>query len=461
MTISAVIILAAGKSKRMKTNRSKLLHELLGRPMIFYPLSLSQKLKPKKIVLVVNRESNDLRASLSGEKVEFAIQKEPRGTADAVKSALPFLKGLRGSALILYGDDPLLTLPTISRLLRIHQKTRSSLSLLTALYLEPPAFGRIIRDGRERIRAIVEEADATADQRQIKEVNAGVYCVEIGFLRRALAEIGTDNRQKEFYLTDLVEKAFRRNLLISTYTTPDFSETLGVNSRLELVRAQNVLQKKINQQWMADGVTIENPSQVFISPEVKIGLDTVIETGARLLGNTRIGKNCWIQAGARIVDSALGDEVVVRQNSVIEQSRIKSGANIGPMARVRPGSVVGEKVRIGNFVELKKTSIGAKSAASHLTYLGDAVIGRNVNIGAGTITCNYDGVNKNPTHIEKGVFIGSGTEIIAPLRVGEDAYVAAGSTITDDVPAGSLAIARARQVVKKGWAAERKKRMKP
>jgi len=458
MEISAVIILAAGKSKRMKTKKSKLLHHLLGQPMIFYPLELARKLKPKKIVLVAGKESNDLRAGLSGEKIELAVQREPKGTADAVKAALPNLKSLQGSVLILYGDDPLLTLKTIRRLLRIHRQTGATLSLLTAEFPEPSALGRIVRDEKGRLRAIVEKADATPEQKQIKEVNAGVYCVKMDFLKRALQEIQTDNQQKEYYLTDLVEVAVRKNLPLSTFTAPDFSETLGVNSRAELIRASAVLQEKINQEWMARGVTIENPSQVFIGPEVRIGIDTEIETGARLMGKTRVGKNCRLQAGVRIIDSIIEDAVEVRQNSVIEQSHIKAGASIGPMARIRPGSIVGRKARIGNFVELKKTSVGAKSAASHLSYLGDAVIGRKVNIGAGTITCNYDGFKKYQTIIEDEVFIGSDSQLIAPVKVGKRAYIASGSTVTDNVPKDALVISRSRQVVKPGWVKKRKRK---
>ncbi len=452
MDVSAVIILAAGKSRRMKTGKSKLLHPLLGQPLIKYPLALAQKLKPQKIVLVVNRESPDLRAALSGEKVEFALQLEPRGTADAVTSALPQLKGLKGSVLILYGDDPLLTLPTLKKLVRIHTQTRARLSLLTAEYPEPPAFGRIVRDGQGRVVAIVEEADATPAQKAIKEVNAGVYCVELDFLKAALAKVRTQNRQKEYYLTDMVGLAVGRNLAVSHFKTPDYSETLGVNSRSELARASSVLQHRIAETWMAKGVTIEYSCQVFIGPEVTIGPDTELEAGARLIGKTRIGKNCRIQAGARIEDSVIEDHVEVRQNSVIERSVVKAGASIGPMAHLRPGSVVGKKARIGNFVELKKARLGEHSYASHLTYLGDAVIGKEVNIGAGVITCNYDGVRKYQTTIGDGVFVGSDSQFVAPVRIGKGAYIGSGSTITEDVPKDALAIARGRQVVKPGWA---------
>ncbi len=245
---------------------------------------------------------------------------------------------------------------------------------------------------------------------------------------------------------------------VAHYQAPDWQETLGINSRKELAQATFILQMRINQQWMEKGVSIEAPQQVVIGPEVKIGQDTVIEAGARLLGNTRIGKNCWIQAGVRIIDSVIEDEVEIRQGSVIEESRIKSGATIGPMAHLRPGSVVGKRARIGNFVELKKAIVGDETKASHLTYLGDAVVGRNVNIGCGTITCNYDGERKHQTIIEDEVFVGSDTQFIAPVRVGKGAYIGSGSTITEDVPAHSLALARSRQVVKPGWTKAQKKK---
>jgi len=282
--------------------------------------------------------------------------------------------------------------------------------------------------------------------------------VSIDFLKKALVEIKPDNRQKEYYLTDLVKIAVGKNLPVIAGATRDWKEALGINSRAELSMAAAILQDRINQSWMARGVTMEDPERTLIEAEVKLGPDTVIEPGVRLVGKTRIGRNCWVQAGSRIVDSVVEDNVEVRQGSVIEQSKVGSGTSIGPMAHLRPGSMVGKNVRIGNFVELKKTVIGDRSMAAHLTYLGDAVIGKDVNIGCGVITCNFDGFRKNRTIIEDNAFVGSDTQLVAPVRVGKGAYIGSGSTITEDVPPGSLAIARANQVIKEKWLKNRKKK---
>ena len=458
--MSAVIILCAGKSKRMKTRKSKVLHAILGKPMIFYSVELAERLKPEKIILVIGKNGEDIKRALTGKKVEFAVQDPPLGTADAVRCALPLLKGLKGSALILYADNPLLTYSIIKKLIGIKNKTKSKLALLTTKFPEPPAFGRILRDQKGEIVDIIEDADATQAQKKIKEVNAGVYCLDIEFLKKAIEKIRPLNLQKEFYLTDLVKVAVKEKLKISSLLAQDHSETIGINSREELVQALSALKLRINHYWLENGVTIEEPSRVWIGPEVKIGQDTVIEPEVRIFGSTRIGKNCKIQAGTRIVDSIVEDGVEILQNSVIEDSRIKTGSVIGPMAHLRPGSVIGRNVRIGNFVELKNTRIGDGTKSAHLTYLGDAVVGKNVNIGCGTITCNYDGVKKWRTTIEDEVFVGSDTQLVAPVRVGKGAYIGSGSTITEDVPAFALAIGRGKQIIKPRWIKKRKELLK-
>ena len=457
MELGATIVLAGGKSKRMKTQTSKVLHFLLGKPIIFYPLEIAKSLKSEKIIVVIGKDGDELKKVLSEEKVEFALQPTPRGTADAVKCALNCLENAQGSVLILYGDAPLFELSTIKRLVKTHLRQNADISLLTAKMPEPKGYGRILRGQKGEVIGIVEEKDASEKERLINEVNAGVYCVKIDFLKTALKKIQPENRQKEYYLTDLISIAYNEGKTIATSSANNWKEILGINTRRELAQATAILRERINQRWMEQGVSIEDPNNVLIEPEVKIGKDTVIEAGARILGKSKIGKNCWIQSGARIVDSVIEDGVEIRQGSVIEESRVKSGAVIGPMAHLRPGSVVGKKARIGNFVELKKAVIGDGTKASHLTYLGDAKIGKNVNIGCGTITCNYDGEKKHQTIIEDEVFVGSDTQLIAPVKVGKGAYIGSGSTITDDVPAHSLAIARARQVVKPGW---RKKKAK-
>jgi bifunctional UDP-N-acetylglucosamine pyrophosphorylase/glucosamine-1-phosphate N-acetyltransferase len=467
MGVSAVIILAAGKSRRMKTKKSKVLHKLLGKPMILYGLEAAAKLKPKKIILVVGKDSADLRApfKVRGQeclrhcpKIEFAVQRTPRGTADAVKAALPRLKGLKGAALIFYADNPLFSLSTLRQLVREKEKSHARLALLTAIFPEPPAFGRIIRNRKGRVQAIIEQADCTPAQLAIKEVNPGLYCVDIDFLKAAIAKVKASNKQKEYYLTDIVKLAVDQKIPVAAAIAKDFQETFGINSRRDLALAGAIMREKINAEWMAKGVTIEDPQTVLIEPEVKIGQDTLIESGARLCGKTRIGKNCWIQASARIIDSIIDDSVEIRQGSVIEESRVKSESSVGPMAHLRPGSVVGKHVRIGNFVELKKAVIGDFSMAAHLTYLGDAFIGKRVNIGCGVITCNYDGIRKSTTIIEDNAFIGSDSQLVAPVRIGKGAYIGSGSTITKDVPPGALSLTRSQQIIKPDWLKNRKKK---
>jgi bifunctional UDP-N-acetylglucosamine pyrophosphorylase / glucosamine-1-phosphate N-acetyltransferase len=451
MAIAALMILAAGKSKRMKTTKSKVLHPLMGKPLIAYPLELAQKLKTEKTIVIINPEGQDIKTALKDSGVEFAIQKVPKGTGDAVKAGLPRLKDLTGDVLILYGDDPLLSFETLDNLVKTHKAAKAKLTILTALFPKPPAFGRIIRAVDGRALEIVEDADCDHEQKKIREVNAGVYCVDVAFLKSALSELKSDNKQGEFYLTDIVKLAVNKNIRVESSQALDWQETFGINTRSELATAMRIMRKKINQRWMSEGVTIEDPVQVIIEPDVTIGQDTVIESGARLCGKTSIGKNCVIEAFSRISDSTIENNVTVRQGTMIEETTIKSGTIIGPMARTRPGSLLGKDVRIGNFVELKKTVIGDRTKASHLTYLGDAVVGKDCNIACGTITCNYDGEKKHQTVIEDNVFVGSDSQLVAPVRVKKGAYIASGSTITDEVPAGALALGRSRQVNKPGW----------
>jgi len=451
MALAAIIILAAGRSKRMRTQKSKVLHALMGKPMIFYSIELAEKLKAQKTIIVINPFGEDIKQALAQKKVEFAVQKEPLGTAHAVASALPRLKGLSGSVLIFYADNPLFSLQTLKALVQAHEDAKAALSLLTAVFPRPVPFGRIIRGARGEVLKIVEEPDCTPEQLKIREVNAGVYCVDLEFLKSALAEIKPENAQHEYYLTDIVSLASDKNLAITTGTALDWRETIGINSRAELARAVSILRDKINTAWMKNGVTIEIPARVYIEPEVIIGEDTVIEPDVRLSGKTKIGKNCWVQACARIIDSMIEDGVEIRQGSVLEGSQVKAGSSIGPMAHLRPGSIVGNNARIGNFVELKNAVVGDNTIAAHLTYLGDAKIGKRVNIGAGVITCNFDGAKKSQTIIEDEAFIGSDSQLIAPVKIGRKAYIGSGSTITEDVPAGALAVARAEQVIKPKW----------
>jgi bifunctional UDP-N-acetylglucosamine pyrophosphorylase/glucosamine-1-phosphate N-acetyltransferase len=382
--------------------------------------------------------------------VGIALQEPQLGTGHALLQAEPFLNGGQGSVLLLSGDVPLLRTETVSALLNRHARSGAAATVLTAEFERPDGYGRIVRaDGA--ISAIVEHKDATPEERSIREINSGIYVFDLPPLFAALKQIGSTNAQGEYYLPDLVRIYRARGLTVETLLLEDPREILGVNSRKELAEVAAILRDRKNEELMAAGVTIIDPATTWVQSDVAVGPDTVLHPGVYLEGQTRIGSGCVIQSGVRIVDSTIGDTVVINNFCVIRQSVVEAGAQIGPFAQIRPDSHVGEGAHIGNFVELKKTRLGKGSKANHLAYLGDATIGERVNVGAGTITCNYDGVSKHPTVIDDGAFIGSDSQLIAPVRVGKGAYVAAGSSITADVPEDSLAIARSRQVNKPGW----------
>jgi bifunctional UDP-N-acetylglucosamine pyrophosphorylase/glucosamine-1-phosphate N-acetyltransferase len=351
---------------------------------------------------------------------------------------------------------PLLRADSLAALVAKHQAREAAATVLTAVVAAPDGYGRIVREG-DRIASIVEHKDASAVEREIREINSGVYAFDIAPLFAALREIGSSNAQGEYYLPDLVRIYRSRGLTVETVRLEDPREILGVNSRKELADVASILKARKNDELMAAGVTLVDPASAFIGPEVTIGADTVIQPGVYLEGHTRIGARCLIHSGVRIVNSVVDDGAIVNNFCVIIDSHISRDAQVGPFAHLRPHSDVGVEARVGNFVELKKTSLGRGSKAQHLSYLGDATIGEKVNIGAGTITCNYDGTAKHPTVIEDGAFIGSDTQLIAPVRIGKGAYIGAGSSITSDVPADALAIARGTQVNKAGWAAKRRK----
>lgn len=458
MSRLAVIILAAGQGKRMKSERPKVLHEILGRPLVDYPVDLALSLGAERVAVVVGVQAEQVQAHLRrrrNPRIRFVRQKKQLGTGHATLAARPALRGFSGEVLILYGDVPLLTPATIKRLRAVHHKKRARLSLITARLAEPRGYGRILRDSAGELLGIVEESDCTPAQRGITEANPGIYLCESGFLFRMLPQLKKDNRQKEYYLTDLVGLAMAEGILIATLEAHEPRETFGVNSRGQLAQAEALLRSRVNAALMESGVTLEDPERTWITPEVKIGKDTVIETGARLFGRCRIGRACRIEANARLTGAVLGDRVEVRAGSVLEQCEVGDETTVGPMARIRPGSVVGRRVRIGNFVELKNAKVGDDTKAAHLTYLGDARVGRNVNIGCGTITCNYDGVKKSMTVIGDDVFVGSDSQLIAPVKVGRGAYIGSGSTISRNVPAGALALTRAPEKHRPGWVKKR------
>lgn len=458
----SVILLAAGKGTRMKSDTVKVLHPIAGRPMLAYGLDLARELDPREILVVVGFQAERVRRAFpeTGSRVTWVLQPEQKGTADAVRWALPYLTRDLGTVLIHYGDVPLLRKETLLALLEEHRRSASKLTFLTACLDDPTGYGRIVRDGAGTFLRIVEEADATPQEKTLREVNTGITCVEIPFLREALDRLRDDNAQKEFYLTDLAAYAVSQGLRVGSLLAEDAFRALGINTRKDLAEAEICIRRSICDRWMLAGVTIEDPRHTYIDVTVTLEPDTRIGPNCHLRGRTRVGRDTVIDTGAVIADSTIGNGVLIRPYSVIQESEVHDQAVVGPMAHLRPGTVLEKGVRVGNFVEVKKSRLGERSKASHLTYLGDSDIGKDVNVGCGTITCNYDGVAKHRTIIEDEAFIGSDTQLVAPVRIGRGAYVGSGSTITRDVPPESLAVSRARQKVIEGWAAQKGKKKK-
>ena len=453
-----VAILAAGKGTRMKSAGPKILHRAAGFPLIEHVLRAADTLSPATTVVVIGHQADRVKEALGIRLgLRFALQELQLGTGHALLQVEPHLAGETGTLVLLSGDVPLLRPATLRALVDTHINRGAAATVLTARVPRPQGYGRIVRE-QGRITAIVEEKDATAAERQIDEINSGVYAFALEPLFTALRSIGAANAQGEYYLPDLVKIYRARGLAVETVSLDDSREILGVNSRKELAEVNAILRATRNDELMASGVTLVDPASAWVGADVTVAPDTIIHPNVHLEGRTQIGGGCEIHSGVRIVDSTLDDGVVVNNFCVISESHIRAGARIGPFAHIRPQSDVGEGAHVGNFTELKKTTLGRGSKASHLSYLGDATIGEKVNIGAGTITCNYDGVHKHPTVIEDGAFIGSDSQLVAPVRIGKGAYVAAGSSIVEDVPAGSLGIARGKQVNKAGWVAKTKKR---
>ena len=453
-----IVILAAGKGTRMKSAIPKVLHRAGELPLIEHVLRAGAALEPQSVAVILGHQSDVVQAAI-GKRLGlgFALQEPQLGTGHALLQAETLLAGAKGTVVLLSGDVPLLRPDTLKELLARHRDCGATATVLTAIVDEPHGYGRIIRrDGR--IAAIVEHKDATAEQRAIQEINSGIYAFDLAPLFAALKDIGSANAQGEYYLPDLVRIYRERGLVVETLVAADAREILGVNSRKELADLTAILRARRNQELMDAGVTLVDPDTAYIGPDVTIGTDTIIHPNVHLEGRTSIGSNCTIHASVRIVDSRVDDGVTINNFCVITESHVSRGAKLGPFAHIRPLSDVGEDAHVGNFVELKKTTLGRGSKANHLAYLGDATIGEKVNVGAGTITCNYDGVAKHPTIIEDGAFIGSDSQLIAPVRIGRGAYVAAGSSITDDVPADALAIARGKQTNRDGWAAKKRSR---
>ncbi|MFM8315080.1 MAG: bifunctional UDP-N-acetylglucosamine diphosphorylase/glucosamine-1-phosphate N-acetyltransferase GlmU [Deltaproteobacteria bacterium] len=447
-----ILILAAGKGKRMKSDLPKVLHEVLFQPMIHHVLDLASALPHSSVSVVVGHGGEEVKSACGGYPlVQFVDQKEQRGTADAVKSAETFLSKQSGSVLVLSGDVPLLRKESIQKLLDRHEKQNAVCSLVSTRLQNPKGYGRILRDSSEAVYGIREEADASESEKKITEVNAGIYCFEIKELFDALSKVSNQNRQGEFYLTDAIEILVREKKKVIGVLFEDSEETLGINDRIALAQAEKVLQKRVNQFHMENGVTLQGNDDIWIDTHSEIASDVVIESGCRIF-KSKIGGASRIEAQSRVQDSVLGSRVKIKQGSVIEESKIGHETTVGPYAHLRPGSILGSQVKIGNFVEVKKSSFKDGAKASHLSYIGDAEIGKDVNLGCGFITCNYDGVKKHKTVIEDGVFVGSDSQMIAPVTLGAGSYVASGTTVTRDVPPESLVISRGKQVTKLGYA---------
>lgn len=450
----AAVVLAAGKGTRMKSEKPKVLHEIAGKPMLFFPVNLLKNLGAGKTVLVVGFGSEAVVEAFSDEGLSFVTQEEQLGTGHAVMCALKELHGFKGDVLVLSGDVPLIREETVKALIERHRKgghLRPVVSICTTIEENPKGYGRIIRDESGAITGIVEEKDCAPDQKKIKEVNTGVYLFSAEFLHTNIRNLGNENAQGEYYLPDLVHMASMQGLRVESVSIDDHTEVMGVNNRVELARAARHMRARINDELMVSGVTIIDPLSTYIDFGTAVGRDSVIYPGVRLSGSAEIGSSCVIEEGSVITASKIGSLTTIKSYSVVEDSEVGKENVIGPFARLRPGTILADKVRIGNFVEVKKSTIGKGSKANHLSYLGDSVIGEGVNIGAGTITCNYDGVNKSITRIEDGAFVGSDSQLIAPVTVGKGAYVGSGTTVTKDVPPGALVVTRAPEKVIEGW----------
>jgi len=454
----SVLILAAGKATRFKSEHSKMLHRLAGRPLGEYVLRAAQATAPEKTYMVIGHEAEEVRKAFARPGLTFIEQKEQLGTGHALIVAREELDRCSSPTLVvLVADAPLLRPETLLGLVEAHTKARAAATVLTTRLENPYGYGRILRASGNRVRAIVEEKVATPAQRKIREINSGILAFSRAKLLEHLTALSPENAQKEYLLTDLVEIFNRHRLKVVAFPVADAREVLGVNDRVELAEMEKTLRLRKAEALARAGVTVVNPEATYIDADVEVGPDTVIEPGVSLLGATRVGVACTLRPYSIITDSVLGDRVTVRPYAVITGCEIACDVIIGPFAHLRDGAIIERDARIGNFVEVKKSRVGQGSKAWHLTYLGDATLGEKVNVGAGTVTCNYDGEKKNATFIDDGCFIGSGTMLVAPVRIGKGSYVAAGSTITEDVPPESLAVGRARQTNKEGWVRTRGK----
>jgi bifunctional UDP-N-acetylglucosamine pyrophosphorylase/glucosamine-1-phosphate N-acetyltransferase len=455
----AIAIMAAGKGTRLKSRLPKVLHEVGGMPLLAHVIRAAIRIVPAKdVYAIIGHEADRVRDSMQHTGVNFVLQPEQRGTGHALMMAKEALAGY-DHVIVLSGDAPMISPETIGHLRNVHLEEQAAMTLLSADLDNPTGYGRVLRKGSRssEVQAIAEEKAASPAQKKIREINSGFYVFSVKDLYANIGQLSTANAHGEYYLTDMAAVLGKARQRVVAWKTATPNEVLGGNTRAELADIDHHLRMAKCRQLMADGVTVFYPATCVIDADVQIAPDTVIEPYVQLLGKTRIGGACRVRSYCVIRDCEIGDGVLIRPGCVMEEARVSSAAVIGPYSHLRPGSEIGEGAHVGNFVETKKIKLGKGSKANHLTYLGDAEIGAGVNIGAGTITCNYDGIHKHKTIIDDGVFIGSDSTLVAPVRVGKGAYVGASSCITDDVPADSLAIGRARQIVKEGWVKQKKK----
>ena len=445
--------MAAGKGTRLKSKHPKVLHEVGGKPLLAHVITAATKVVPARdVYAVIGHEADRVREALAYTGISFILQKEQRGTGHALMVARDSLASY-DQVIVLSGDAPLITSKTIQKLLDFHNSKRPAMTILTAQLEDPTGYGRVVRKAQasSEVKAIVEEKSATPAQRKIREINSGFYAFDAKILFAHIDQLGNNNLHREYYLTDMAAILGKAKKGVMAISASDPDEILGSNTRAEMVEIDQRMRLAKCRQLMADGVTIFYPQTCVIDCDVEVGADTIIEPFVQILGTTRIGCDCRVRSYAVVNSSVIEDGVLIRQACVLDGVHVMKGATLGPYSHLRPGSEIGEGAHVGNFVETKKTRLGKGSKANHLTYLGDAEIGEGVNIGAGTITCNYDGEHKHTTVIEDGAFIGSDSTLVAPVKIGRGAYVGAASCITDDVPPDSLAVGRARQMVKEGW----------
>lgn len=444
------IILAAGKGTRMKSKLYKVLHQVCGKSMVEHVLEQLQAAKIKNIVTVVGFGADTVKEAL-GERTHFALQKQQLGTGHAVMQAKDLLGNYEGETIVVSGDTPLLTAETFQKLCEYHEQRHSAATILTSTAPDPTGYGRIVRNDVGIVERIVEQKDATKEERAIHEINTGVYCFDNQKLFATLKLINNDNAQGEYYLTDVIGILKKQGEIVTAYRDDDFDETMGVNDRIALARANELMRHRINTKLMSEGVSMLDPDHTYIDEGVKVGRDTVIEGGVVIKGNTVIGSDCFIGAHSRIVDSVIHDDVRII-SSTLEEAEMHDGSNIGPNSHLRPQAEIGKHVHIGNFCEIKKAYIGDGTKVGHLTYVGDATLGKNINVGCGVVFVNYDGAKKHHTNVGDHAFIGSNSNLVAPVNIAADSFIAAGSTITDDTDRFDMAIARSRQTNKKDYA---------